>query len=148
MHRGDKRIASGNRDVVVECSESIAEPAAEVWRALRAVVGIVVPAGRHGVQGGETPDRVAMEQRTVEIDDRLMMIQMEMTSGRNVPWSSCRSRLRVEPVDSVAAKVNLICLAVPTADPARVEGILRDLVLESLQTFKERLEGGESHQES
>ena len=87
-----------------------------------------------------TVEQSLMEQRVTEIDDVLMLLRMEMTVGKNLPWSAYESRMRVEPIAIDRARTTVTCLAAPTAEPALAKGMLKGLILLSLQTLKQRVE--------
>jgi hypothetical protein len=136
---------AAHRYFVVECSEKVNKPAEIVWEAVRhnRAIGILAGNSEDMPGGGGLPMRaksVSMGQRVMEIEDRLMLVRMEMTSGQGVPWSWCQSRLRVEPADAVRARITITCLAVSMAEPKLVEGVLSDLLLTSLQSLKQRVE--------
>jgi hypothetical protein len=140
--------------VVLDCSEYIARPASDVWKAVRRIGVTAAPKGVIGdahrqppPHAGSSPAQVVrasaqvlMEQRVMEIDDELMLLRMEMPSGQNVPWSSCESRLRVEQLAGRQARVTMTCLAAPMAEPRLVEGMLRALIVLSLQSLKQEME--------
>jgi hypothetical protein len=146
-------MQQGQCAVVLDCSEYIAQPASAVWQAVRGVGANVMPKGLIGnahqqpphdgsspVQVVRASAQVSMEQRVMEIDDALMLLRTEMTSGQNVPWSSYESRLRVEPLTPRQARVSITCLAAPMAEPRLVEGMLRALIVLSLQSLKQEME--------
>jgi hypothetical protein len=85
----------------------------------------------------------------MEIDEGLMSLDLdlvlEITAGRNVPlpWSACRSRLRVEPLDGGrTTRLTMTCLApAPGGEERRLaEGVLRSVLVLSLQSLRRRIE--------
>ena len=137
--------------LVVEASELIDRPAASVWNAVRSWQSLAVPEASIEVARTQSPDggmpthvaesgRVSMQQRVVEVDEHLMLLRLEMTSGQNVPWSSCQSRLRFEAVNQLSTRVTLSCLAAATSEPELVEGLLLSLLVSSLKALKQRME--------
>ena len=127
------------RDVVIECSETMPGPADSVWRALRRAHGNIVP---DEIAKEVIGDHASMTQRVTAIDDQLLLMLLEMTTGHSVPWSSYKCRLRVEPVDTERARVSVTCLAVPTIEPAAVERLLDRLMRSSLWSFMLQVETG------
>ena len=146
------RSTQGN--VVVESSEEIDRPAAFVWNAVRGLRGLATPEGvveearAQLPADGELPaqvrraaQHVSMQQRVTEIDEGLMLLGLEMTSGQNVPWSSYQSRVRIEPLDGRTTRVTMTCLADAPGEQRRlVEGLLRSVLVLSLQSLRQRME--------
>jgi hypothetical protein len=137
------------RDVLVEASELIEKPAPEVWGALRCIKGMLVPrttfagtrvAGNPKTADGGLLGKIAMDERVVEMDEPLMILRTEMTAGQNVPWTAYESRVRVAPIGNRSSQTTITCLVRPTSEPAAVEGMLRGLIVLSLQSLKRRLE--------
>ena len=66
----------------------------------------------------------------------LMLLRMEMTAGKNLPWSEYQSRMRVEPIGIDRAWIHHHLPGMPTTEPGLVKGMLKGLILLSLQTLK------------
>ena len=143
----------GGNSVLVECDVRIVRPPKDVWQVLRTLSGAAMPASiaqdvsvaaRQDGQIVQTvclSDAVVMEQRVVDVDDNLMVLRLEMVTAASLPWSAYESCWRVQPAaDRASTVVTVICLAVPTAEPRSVEGMLRGLLLLGLANLKARAE--------
>ena len=146
-------MPSTQGNVVVESSEEIDRPAAFVWNALRGLPDMAMPErivaearaqipadGKLPTQVLGASQHVSMQQRVKQIDEGLMLLGLEMISGQNVPWSAYQSRLRIEPIDGRTTRITMTCLAQALGEERLVQGLLRSVLVLSLQSLKRRME--------
>jgi hypothetical protein len=146
-------MESEPKDLVSECSLEIAGSAEIVWQSLRNFRAILQPDGiiEYAPMDGDRKTGASlpspqpsvpgsMRQRVIEVDDKLMILRLEMTAGRDVPWSSYQSQLRVEPCGPDRCRTTMTCLVRPTTDRQFVDGTLRGLISLSLLAIKHRFE--------
>ena len=139
---------SGQRCFVVECSANIARPAEAVWQAARHRRAEIPErrteeTWRHA--DGKSPrsasgsEIASLVTRVIEVNERLMLLRMEMAADQ-ASYSWCQSMLLVQPVSSHGSRITITCLAMSAAEPRMVEEVLKNLLLSSLHSLKQRLD--------
>jgi hypothetical protein len=140
-------------DIYVEYAEAINERPEVVWTALRDVRGAGLPTDgaeplvEHDREPGAAHTvrpsiAVYMEERLTGCDPDLMLLRLEMIRCEGLPWSAYRSTFRVQPSLGGRSTVVATCLATPTAEMKVVEGMLRGMLVLTLQRLKAEVEGG------
>lgn len=139
-------------DIYVEYAESINERPEVVWTALRDVRGAGLPTDdaepplvakdrRPGAAHTVRPSiAVYMEERLTGCDQNLMLLGLEMIRCEGLPWSAYRSTFRVQPSLGGRSTIVATCLATPTAEMKVVEGMLRGMLVLTVQRLKAEVE--------